>query len=58
MHTEYSEVVNELKYHVRKGLCYVWPRRSGEEAEGGETDTMRVGGVPGYSPLRTPASLY
>lgn len=45
MHTENSEVANELKYHVRRGLCYVWARQSGEEAEGGETETMRVGGA-------------
>lgn len=38
MHTEYSEVANELRYHVSKGLCCIWARQSGEEAEGGETD--------------------
>lgn len=42
MHTEYSEVANELKYHVSKGLCYLWARQSGEEAEGGETEIMSV----------------
>lgn len=43
MHTEYSEVANELKYHVRKGLCYLWPRQSEGKAEGGETEMKRLG---------------
>lgn len=45
MHTEYSEVANELKYHASKGLCYIWARQSGEEAGGGETERMSRGGA-------------
>lgn len=45
MYTEYSEVANELKYHVSKGLCYIWARQSGEEVGGGETERMSRGGA-------------
>lgn len=57
MHTEYSEVANELKYHVSKGLCYLWARQSGEEAEGGETEIMSVGGALAGKALGSAHSL-